>query len=193
MESEDISTHLDLPDDDGLESFFRERGEIFIFEEITDEAALRVVQEIRYLDAILPPDDPIRIFINSDGGSIDAAVAIIDEMHRIKRTIETVAQGRACSCAAYILAFGSKGRRYATANSIIMLHPATIETDPDYVAQQHRYIEFAKRIHEIFTNVLGRVCGKGRNLKKFREDISDGLWMTSKEAKRFGVIDEVIA
>lgn len=187
MELEDLSTHHET------DEFFHHRGEIFIFEEITPETSLRIVRSIRYLDAILPPDDPISIFINSGGGSSDDAVAIIDEFSLVKRRVfRTIAQGTACSAAGYILACGTQGQRWATPNSTIMLHPATIEPGADYAVQQHRYVEFAKKQDEWLSNLIGKACGKSRNLKKFRESISDGLWMTAKEAKRFGVIDGIL-
>ena len=98
------------------------RRRLFLWGEVNDESSLQLIKQLKYL--YQKNSDPIYLYINSYGGIVEDGLAIIDEMQGLMESgveINTVAQGQACSMAAYILACGSY--RYATANTTIMLHP----------------------------------------------------------------------
>jgi ATP-dependent Clp protease protease subunit len=167
---------------------------IFFWGEVDDNLALSVISQMHYFtDQSL---DPIQIIINSEGGSVDSMIAIVNEMEICKSngvTISTLVSGVAYSAAALILAFGSKGHRYARPNSNIMLHPMSYGLGHDYSEYQEKIASFYKKVNDNLHNLLMQALGiKGdKQYKKFLQDIDKGLWLTAHEALERKIVDKI--
>ena len=155
--------------------------------EINDWTAFSVISQLRYLNGKSQED--ITMYINSPGGSVHAGLAIFDCMkHGIGCEVNTVATGRAASMGAFLLAAGTKGKRYATPHAEIMIHQPLggvqgQATDISLVAD---HIQFLKRK---LAEILSGECGQP--LKKIMHDTERDNWMTSGSAKAYGLIDHV--
>lgn len=161
---------------------------IFLGSAIDDHVANLVIAQLLFLEGE-DPDKDISIYINSPGGSITAGMAIFDTMQYIKPDVSTICVGLAASMGAFLLAAGTKGKRYALPNSEIMIH------QPLGGAQgQAVDIEIhAKRIIRV-KNDLNRILSEitGKPLKQIEKDTDRDNFMSAYEAKEYGIIDEVI-
>lgn len=160
---------------------------IFITGEINDSSANIIISELLYLDSLSNED--ISIYINSPGGSVTSGMAIYDTMNYIKSDVKTIVVGMAASMAAFLLACGKKGKRYALCNSEIMIH------QPLGGAQgQATDIKIAcERILKL-KNSLNKILSEktGQSLKKITKDTDRDNYMSAIEAKKYGLIDEII-
>ena len=161
---------------------------IFLGSSIDDHVANLVIAQLLFLEAE-DPDKDISIYINSPGGSITAGMAIFDTMQYIKPDVSTICVGLAASMGAFLLAAGTKGKRFALPNSEIMIH------QPLGGAQgQAVDIEIhAKRIVRV-KNDLNRILSEitGKPLRQIEKDTDWDNFMSAVEAKEYGLIDEVI-
>lgn len=166
---------------------FEKNRIIYINGEVNDLVALSVISQLRYLDA--KSDEDITLIINSPGGSVTAGMAIYDCMkHGIHCDVITIATGMAASMGAFLLASGTKGKRYATNNAEIMIHQPLggvqgQATDISLVADHIQYIK--KKL----ASILAEECGKTQ--KKLMHDTERDNWMSSTAAKEYGLIDHV--
>lgn len=166
---------------------FVKNRSIYIIGEINDLMALSVTTQMRYLDA--KSDAPITVFINSPGGSVTAGLAIYDCMkYGVHCDIVTVATGMAASMGAFLLAAGTKGKRYVTANAEIMIHQPLggvqgQATDISLVANHIQYIK--KKL----ASILAEECNKTQ--KKLMHDTEHDNWMSSSDAKEYGLADHI--
>ena len=170
--------------------FLLDSGRIFIRGEINEESEEKFVRSLRYCMSIDIKN--IYVYISSEGGDVDSACAIIDEMNGAKKQgfkIHTIAIGKAYSAAAYILTFGSV--KYATENASIMLHPILFDLDMDYVANQKAYTAFTDYKYADIINKVAKNCKKKTKsaIDKFIQDIQHGLWICPKQAKKMKIID----
>lgn len=177
-----------------LDDFLLEERKIFLWGEIDEDIAEFVVKSLRYCAADSKKD--IMLYIHSIGGDVECAEAIIDEMIGcIKRGINlyTIGIGKAYSSACYILAMGSPDCRFATELCSLMLHPVSCEIGPDYILQQERATAFTKKKADELFRIIAKACGKTSNTKiaTFKEEVDKSLWLTSKEAIKYGVIDGI--
>jgi ATP-dependent Clp protease protease subunit len=160
---------------------------IFLTGEINDATANVVVAQLIYLEG-KNPDKDISLYINSPGGSVSAGLAIFDTINYIKCDVCTICVGLAASMGAFLLASGTKGKRYALPNSEIMIH------QPLGGAQgQASDIEIqAKHIQHIKSK-LNKVLSErtGQDLKKVEKDTDRDYYMTAEQAKEYGIIDEI--
>ncbi len=160
---------------------------IFLTGEINDASANVVVAQLIYLEG-KNPDKDISLYINSPGGSVSAGLAIFDTINYIKCDVCTICVGLAASMGAFLLASGTKGKRYALPNSEIMIH------QPLGGAQgQASDIEIqAKHIQHIKSK-LNKVLSErtGQDLKKVEKDTDRDYYMTAEQAKEYGLIDEI--
>ena len=127
--------------------------------------------------------------INSPGGSVTAGLAIYDTMQYLKPEISTICIGQAASMAAWLLAAGAKGKRFALPHARIMIHQPGggvqgQASDIDILARE------ILRLREQMNNIL--VKHTGQSLKKVEKDTDRDLFMTSKQAVEYGLVDEVI-
>ena len=161
---------------------------IFIGEEINDHVASVVVAQLLFLEAE-DPDKDINIYINSPGGSVTAGMAIYDTIRYIKPEVSTICVGIAASMAAFLLAAGAKGKRYALPNAEIMIHQPM--GDVSGQAEDIKiHAEWIVRTREKLNRILSE--NTGQPLDKVAEDTDRDNFMSAYEAKEYGIIDTVI-
>ena len=161
---------------------------IFLGEEVNDVSASLVVAELLFLEA----EDPgkyIQLYINSPGGSVTAGMAIYDTMQYIKCDVSTICLGMAASMGAFLLAGGTKGKRFALPNSTIMIHQPSggaqgqateIQIVADHIAKTKR------TLNEILA------ANTGQPLEVVEKDTDRDNYMSAEEAKAYGLIDGVV-
>jgi len=161
---------------------------IFLAGPINDMTANSIIAQMLFL-ASKDPGKDIQIYVNSPGGSITAGLAIYDTMQYIKPDVSTVCVGMAASMAAVLLAAGKKGKRFALPNSEILLHQVA-----GGVTGQAVEIEItAKQILKI-KEKINQILSKrtGQTLAKIEKDTDRDFYLSSEEAKIYGLIDKVI-
>lgn len=161
---------------------------IFLGEEVTDVAASVIVAQLLFLEAEDPKKD-IHLYINSPGGSVTAGMAIYDTMNYIKCDISTYCIGMAASMGAFLLAGGTKGKRYAMPNAEVMIHQPSggargQATDIKIVADN--ILKTKKKLNEILA------ANTGKPLDIIEVDTERDYYMSSEEAKAYGIVDHVI-
>ena len=155
---------------------------------IGDDLANLVVAQLLFLESEDPEKD-IYMYINSPGGSVTAGLAIYDTMQYIKPEVSTLCVGQAASMAAWLLAAGTKAKRFALPHARIMIHQPLggvqgQATDIDIQARE------IIRLREQMNNIL--VKHTGQSLKKIEKDTDRDLFLTGKQAVEYGLVDEVI-
>jgi len=160
---------------------------VFLGGPIDDDVANLVIAQLLFLEAEDPKKD-ISLYINSPGGSVTATLAMVDTMNHVKPAVSTVCVGMAASGAAILLSAGEKGKRYALPNAEVMIH------QPHGGAEgQATDIEItAKQILKLRA-VLNKILSKntGQKLEKIEKDVERDFFMTSDEAKKYGLVDKV--
>ncbi len=162
---------------------------IFIGSEIDDNVANLVIAQMLYLEAT-NPDKDIYLYINSPGGIVTAGLAIYDTMQFIKPDVSTICIGQAASMGALLLAAGAKGKRYALPNSRIILHQPVGGFQgqaSDIAIHAKEILRIRERLNEILTKHTGQPK------EKIQEDLERDFIMTPEQAKKYGIIDNVIA
>ena len=160
---------------------------IFINGEINDTLSNLVISELLYLDSINNND--IDIYINSPGGSVTSGLAIIDTMNYIKSDVRTIVIGIAASMASIILASGTKGKRLSLKNSEVMIHQPLGNTSgqaTDIEIQAKRIINKKKMLNKMLANLTNR------SLDIIEKDTERDKYLSSTEALKYGIIDEII-
>ena len=161
---------------------------VFLAGPVTDMNANVVIAQMLYLVSKDPKKD-IKLYINSPGGSVTAGLAIYDTMQFIKCPVSTICIGLAASMGAVILAAGTKGKRFALPNAEIMLHQVSggmqgQATDIEITAKQ--ILKIKSKINEILVSCTGQP------ISNVERDTDRDFYMTSSEAKTYGLIDDVI-
>lgn len=161
---------------------------IFLGEPVDDNVANTIIAQLLFLQA----DDQkkeIKMYINSPGGSVTAALAIYDTMQYVKN-VSTICIGQAASAAAILLAAGEKGKRYSLPNSRVLIHQVMggAEGQARDVAIQ------TKEMMRIKTQIDKILAGHtGQSIKKIETDTDRDFFMTADEAKKYGIIDKIIS
>ena len=155
---------------------------------INDEFSNLIVAQLLFLESEDPEKD-IYLYINSPGGSVTAGLAIYDTMQYVKPEVSTICIGQAASMAAWLLASGAKGKRFALPHARIMIHQPLggVQGQASDIDIQAREI---LRLREQMNNILVRHTGQ--SLKKVEKDTDRDLFMTGKQAVEYGLVDEVI-
>jgi ATP-dependent Clp protease protease subunit len=161
---------------------------IFLGAPIDDIFANLIIAQLLFLEAEDPEKD-INLYINSPGGSVTAGLGIYDTMQYVKPAINTICLGQAASMGAFLLTAGTKGKRYALPNARVMIHQPMggfqgQATEIDIHARE--ILKIRERLNEIMTKHTGQP------LDKIALDTERDYFMSSEEAKRYGLIDEVI-
>src|SRR5512132_121585 len=156
---------------------------------INDDVSNLVVAQLLFLESEDPEKD-IYLYINSPGGSVTAGLAIYDTIQYIKPEVSTLCAGQAASMAAWLLAAGAKGKRYALPHARIMIHQPLggvqgQATDIDIQARE------IIRLREQMNNIL--VKHTGQSLKRIERDTDRDFFMTAEQAKEYHIVDEVIS
>ena len=161
---------------------------IMLCEEVNDTTASIVIAQMLYLEG-QDPDKDISFYINSPGGSVSAGMAIYDTMQYIKCDVSTICMGMAASMGAFLLAAGTKGKRYALPNSEIMIHQPLGGAK----GQATEILIAAKHIEKTREN-LNRILAEntGKTLEEIARDTERDNFMSAHEAQEYGLIDTVI-
>ena len=161
---------------------------IVLGEEVNSVTANIVVAQMLFLESEDPAKD-IQFYINSPGGSVTDGYAIYDTMHYIKCDVSTICIGMAASMGAFLLAGGTKGKRFALPNSEIMIHQplggAQGQASDVKIAAENLLKTRAKLNAHLAANT-------GQPIEKIEIDTDRNNWMTAEEAKAYGLIDEVV-
>ncbi|HHX56273.1 MAG TPA: ATP-dependent Clp endopeptidase proteolytic subunit ClpP [Clostridiales bacterium] len=161
---------------------------IFLNEEVNDVSASIVIAQLLFLESEDPNKD-IHLYINSPGGSVSAGFAIYDTMKYIKCDVSTICIGMAASMGAFLLAGGTKGKRFTLPNSQIMIHQPSggargQASDISIVAEN--IIKIKKKLNEILSE------NTGQSIEIIERDTDRDNYMSSEQAKEYGLIDKVI-
>ena len=162
---------------------------IMLSNEVNDDVASLVVSQMLFLESQDPAKD-IQLYINSPGGSVSAGFAIYDTMNYVKCDVSTICMGLAASMGAFLLAGGTKGKRFALPNAEIMIHQPSggakgQETEIRIVAEQ--ILKTRERLNQILAE------NTGKPLDVIAADTERDTYMTASEAKEYGLIDEIVA
>ena len=161
---------------------------IFLSGEITNELANSVIAQMLFLEGKDSTKD-ISLYINSPGGSVDAGLAIYDTMNYISCSVNTICVGLCASMAGILLASGEKGKRYALPNSRIMIHQPLGGAQgqaSDIKIQAEEILKMKDKINKMLANLTGK------SIKQIEQDTNRDYYLSSKEAKSYGIIDKVI-
>lgn len=162
---------------------------IFLVGEVNDQTANLVVAQLLFLESD-NPDKDISFYINSPGGSVSAGLAVFDTMNFIKPQVSTLCMGMAASMGSFLLMAGAKGKRFALPNSKIMIHQPSggaqgQATDIEIHARE--IIKTRAQLNRIYSERTGQA------IEKIESDMERDRYMSSEEAKEYGLIDHVIA
>lgn len=162
---------------------------IFLGAPIDDVFANLVIAQLLFLEAEDPEKD-VNLYINSPGGSVTAGLGIYDTMQYVKPSINTICLGQAASMGALLLTAGTKGKRFALPNARVMIHQPMggfqgQATEIDIHARE--ILKIRERLNEILAKHTGQP------LDKIALDTERDYFMSGEEAKKYGLIDEVIA
>ena len=181
-------------------SFYNERGGediftrlltervILLFDQITDDLAQSVIAQLLYLESVDPNAD-IQMYICSPGGSVSAGFGIYDTMRHIRCDVSTICVGMTASMSAFLLAGGTKGKRYALENSQIMIHQPLggaggQVTDMAIEVRQGQAVK--ARLNKILA------ANTGHSIEQIERDTDRNNWMFPEEALEYGIIDRII-
>jgi len=161
---------------------------IFLGEEVSDVSASLIVAQLLFLESEDPGKD-INLYINSQGGSVTAGMAIYDTMNYIKCDVSTVCIGMAASMGAFLLAGGAKGKRFALPNAEVMIHQPSggakgQATEIKIVAE--KILQTRRKLNEILA------ANTGQPIEVIERDTERDNYMTAEEAKAYGLIDSVL-
>ncbi len=176
------TTHKDI-----FSKLFSDRN-IMLFDQIDDNAACIVISQLMFLEAAAPDQD-ITIFINSPGGAVSSGLAIYDAIKHMKCDVSTVCIGQAASMGAFLLAAGTKGKRYAFPSSEIMIHQplgsALGQATEIQIVAEH-VLRTKKKLNTMLSDLTGQPY------EKICSDTERDHWLTPEEAMKYGMIDEVV-
>jgi ATP-dependent Clp protease, protease subunit len=162
---------------------------VFLGTPINDDVANIIIAQLLFLQADNPEKD-IYMYINSPGGGVYAGMAIYDTMKFLSCDVNTYCMGLAASMGSFLLAAGTKGKRYALPNSRIMLHQpsgGSQGTAADIEIQAREILFIRERMNQIYADNTGQTA------KRIEDDLDRDRFMSPEEAKEYGLIDHVIA
>lgn len=161
---------------------------VFLGTEVNSDTSNLVVAQLLFLQAEDAKKD-IYFYINSPGGSVYDALAIYDTMQYITNDVQTVGIGVQASAAAFLLGAGAKGKRFALPNATIMIHQPSSGTRGK-VTDQEIDLQESLRIKRLLESIMAK--NTGQKLARIHEDMERDRWMTADEAKKYGLIDDII-
>lgn len=161
---------------------------VMLSEEVNDTTASLIVAQLLFLEA-QDPDKDIQFYINSPGGSITSGMAIYDTMQYIKCDVSTICIGLGASMGAFLLASGTKGKRFALPNAEIMIHQPSAGTQgqiTDMAIHLKRLETIKKRMNQILAEKTGKP------IEVITADTERDNFMTAEEAVEYGLIDKIL-
>jgi len=162
---------------------------IFLTGSVHDEMASVICAQLLFLEAENPEKD-ISIYINSPGGSVSAGLAIFDTMNYIRPDISTICMGMAASMGSFLLAAGTKGKRYALKHSRVMVHQPHVSGVGGQATDIDRYAKEILKSRDLLYRVY--MDRTGQPFKKIEDALERDTWLSSEESKDFGLVDHVI-
>ena len=161
---------------------------VFLGEEVTRDSANLVIAQLLHLES-QDPDKDISLYIDSPGGEVYAGLGILDTMNFIKPDVSTICVGMAASMASVLLAAGTKGKRLALPNSMILIHQPSSgaqgqQTDIQIAADETRWIR--NHMNELLSEYTGQTT------EKINADTERDNYMRAQEALEYGLIDRVV-
>lgn len=161
---------------------------IFLTGAVDDDSANIIIAQMLFLESEDPKKD-IKLYVHSPGGSVSAAMAIYDTMNHIKPDVSTICVGIAASAAAIILSSGTKGKRFALPNAEVMIHQVMggVEGQASDIAITAKHI---LRTKDSLNKILSKNTGK--SIIEVEKDSDRDYYMSADEAKKYGLIDEVM-
>jgi len=162
---------------------------IFLGDIINDAVANTVIAQMLFLASEDETKD-IKLYVNTPGGSVTAGMAIYDTMQYVKPDVVTICVGLAASMGAVLLAAGKKGKRFALPNSEILLHQVMGEAGGQAIDIKIR-AEHILKIKDRIDQILAKHTGQP--LAKIKKDTDRDFFMSSDEAKKYGIIDKIIS
>lgn len=161
---------------------------IFLGDEINEVTTNLVIAQLLFLEAEDPKKD-ITLYINSPGGLVSGTLAMIDTINHIKCDVSTVCMGMAASGGAWLLSAGTKGKRYVLPHAEVMIHQPLggaqgQTTDILITAEQYR------KHREMLADMMAKNCDQKKD--KVMKDLERDYWMSSEEAKKYGIVDHVL-
>lgn len=161
---------------------------VFVDGEIRDESADLIVAQILFLESENPEKD-ISIYINSPGGSVTAGLAIYDTMQYVKCPIQTICLGQAASMGAFLLAGGSKGKRFALPSSRVMIHQpwGGVQGQESDISVQAKEL---MRLKDLTIRHFAKHTGK--EYDKIAEDMERDFFMSAQDALAYGIVDTIM-
>lgn len=161
---------------------------VFLSGAIDDDMANIIIAQLLFLESEDQKKD-IKLYVHSPGGSVTAAMAIYDTMNHIKPDVSTICIGIAASAAAIILSSGTKGKRFALPNAEVMIHQVMggAEGQASDIAISARHI---LRTKENLNKILAKNTGK--SITQVEKDSDRDYYMVAEEAKKYGLVDEVL-
>ncbi len=161
---------------------------VFLVGEVNDQTANLVIAQLLFLESE-NPDKDISLYINSPGGSVSAGLAIFDTMNFIKPDVSTLCMGMAASMGAFLLAAGSKGKRFALPNSRVMIHQplgGARGQASDIEIQAREILYLRERLNSILSERTGQ------SIETIAKDTDRDNFMSADQAQQYGLIDKVI-
>lgn len=161
---------------------------IFLGTDVNEHTANLVVAQLLFL-ANEDSNKDISLYINSPGGSVYDALAIYDTMQFVGPDIQTVGIGVQASAAAFLLSSGAKGKRSLLEHATVMIHQPSSGTRGK-VTDQEIDLQEALRLKRLLEQIMAK--NTGQKLEKIHEDMERDKWLTAEEAKKYGIVDEII-
>lgn len=161
---------------------------IFLGTAIDDDVANLVMAQLLFLESENDKKD-IQMYINSPGGVVSSGMAIYDTMQHVKPDVSTICIGQAASAASVLLAAGAKGKRFALPHSRVMIHQVMGGAEGQATDVEIQAREML-RIRRMLDKVLSKHTGQ--KIEKINRDTERDFYMTANEAKKYGIIDEII-
>ena len=161
---------------------------IFLVGPVDDATANLIVAQMLFLESE-NPDKDINFYINSPGGSVSAGMAIFDTMQFIKPDVSTLCVGMAASMGAFLLAAGTKGKRFALPNSTVMIHQPSAGFQGQ-VSDVERHAQFAIDLKRRFIALMVELTG--RTAEQVEQDHDRDRFLTSEQAVSYGIVDKVL-
>jgi len=161
---------------------------VFLVGEVNDQTANLVIAQLLFLESENPEKD-ISLYINSPGGSVSAGLAIFDTMQFIKPDVSTLCMGMAASMGAFLLAAGTKGKRFSLPNSRVMIHQplgGARGQASDIEIQAREILYLRERLNKILSDRTGQT------IETIAKDTDRDNFMSGDQAKEYGIIDQVI-
>ena len=161
---------------------------VFLGGPIDDNVANLIIAQFLFLESEDPKKD-ITLYINSPGGSATSTLALVDTMNHIKPAVSTVCVGLAASGGAIVLAAGAKGKRFALPNSEVMIHQPLGGAEgqaTDIEISARHILRLRERLNKLLANATGQ------SQDKIEKDVERDFFMYAEEAKKYGIIDEII-